>query len=198
MWKIESNVMSNSLMKILNDPSLLFDGDRLKKIAGEVKQDKKSIVKSADDYNNKYKQEIEEGTLKRKLMIEDGARRGLKEEDVCKGSFIPTIRTPILNWLYFIMREENVDVGWEENRQKFNKQYGHLVDDYEEKNEVPEIDELIYGSCSHDMFKKIKKLKALSRSSNENEAFIAYRMCMELCERYGLEMDKIPCNIQTG
>jgi len=185
-------------MKILNDPSLLFDGDRLKKIAGEVKQDKKSIVKSADDYNNKYKQEIEEGTLKRKLMIEDGARRGLKEEDVCKGSFIPTIRTPILNWLYFIMREENVDVGWEENRQKFNKQYGHLVDDYEEKNEVPEIDELIYGSCSHDMFKKIKKLKALSRSANENEAFVAYRMCMELCERYGLEMDKIPCNIQKG
>jgi hypothetical protein len=42
-------------MKILDDPSLLFDGDRLKKIAGEVKQDKKSIIKSAENYNNKYK-----------------------------------------------------------------------------------------------------------------------------------------------
>jgi hypothetical protein len=97
-----------------------------------------------------------------------------------------------------MMREENVDVGWEENRQKYNKQYGHLVDDYEENSDVPEMDELVYGNCTHDMFKKVKKLKALSRSSNENEAFIAYRMCMELCEKYGLDMDKIPCNIQKG
>lgn len=190
-------------MKILSDPSSLFDGDRLKKIASEVKQDKKTILKSAEDYNNKYTKEIEEGTLKRKLMIEDGARRGLKEEDVCKGSFVPTKYTPILNWLFFMMREDNVDVGWEENRQKYNKQYGHLVDDYDYKEsgnmEEPEtMDSFIYGSMSHDMFKKIKKLKALSRSPNENEAFIAYRMCVELCEKYGLDMDKIPCNVQKG
>jgi hypothetical protein len=184
-----------SLMKILDDPSLLFDGERLKKIAGEVKKDKNTILKSAEEYNNKHKQEIEEGTLKRKLMIEDGVGRGLKEEDVCRGSFVPTKYTPILNWLYFLMKEENVDVGWEESRQKYNKQYGHLVDDYEEQTEVPEMDELIYGSCSHDMFKKIKKLKALSRSSNKNESFIAYKMCLELCKKYGLEMDKIPCNV---
>lgn len=195
--------MSLSLMKILSDPSSLFDGDRLKKIASEVKQDKKTILKSAEDYNNKYTKEIEEGTLKRKLMIEDGARRGLKEEDVCKGSFVPTKYTPILNWLFFMMREDNVDVGWEENRQKYNKQYGHLVDDYDYKEsgnmEEPEtMDSFIYGSMSHDMFKKIKKLKALSRSPNENEAFIAYRMCVELCEKYGLDMDKIPCNVQKG
>lgn len=190
--------MSVSLMRILEDPTLLFDGERLKKIAGEVKKDKQTIIKSAEDFNNKYKSEIEEGTLKRQLMIEDGAKRGLKEEDVCKGTFFPTKYTPILNWLYFMMREENVDVGWEESRQKYNKQFGHLTDEYEERSDVPEMDNFIYGNMSHDMFKKIKKLKALSRSANENEAFIAYRMCIELCNKYGLDIDKIPCNIQKG
>lgn len=181
-----------SLMKILDDPTLLFDGERLKKITKEVVKDKNSILKSAEDYNNKYKKEVEDGTLKRQLMIEDGAKRGLKEEDVCKGSFVPTKYTPILNWLYFIMREDNVDSGWEESRKKYNKQYGHLVDEYEEKSDVPEVDDLIYGNISTDMFRKMKKLKTLSQSENENEAFIAYRMCLELCQRYGLEFDKIP------
>ncbi len=190
--------MSVSLMKILDDPSLLFDGERLKKITKEVVKDKNSILKSAEDYNNKYKKEIEEGTLKRQLMIEDGARRGLKEEDVCAGSFVPTKYTPILNWLHFMMREDNVNIGWEESRQKYNKQYGHLVDEYEEKSDVPDVDNLIYGNCTHDMFKKVKKLKALSRSANENEAFVAYRMCLELCEKYGLDIDKVPCNVQKG
>lgn len=185
-------------MKILDDPSSLFDGERLKKIATLLKKDKNTVLKSAEDYNNKHKKEIEEGTLKRQLMIEEGTRRGLTEEDVCKGSFVPTKHTPILNWLYFMMREDNIDVGWEENRQKYNKQYGHLVDEYEETLDVPEMDELIYGSCTHDMFKKIKKLKALTHSSNENESFIAYRMCMELCKKYGLDMDKIPCNVKQG
>lgn len=195
--------MSVSLMKILNDPSLLFDNERMKKKIGDVKKDKQSIVRSAEDYNSKYKDEVEEGTKKRQLMIEDAERRGLKEEDVMKGSFVPTKYTPILNWLYFMTREENVDVGWEENRQKYNKEFGHLQDDFEydqsgNMQEPEEMDEFIYGNMSHDMFKKIKKLKALSRSENENEAFIAYRMCVELCERYGLDMDKIPCNVKKG
>lgn len=195
--------MSTSLMKILNDPSLLFDNERLKKKIEEVKKDRGSMTNAAQDYNNRYKQEIEEGTKKRQLMIEDAERRGLKEEDVMKGSFVPTKYTPILNWLYFMMREENVDVGWEENRKKYNEQYGHLEDDFdygESENivEPKEMDEYLYGNMTHDMFKKIKKLKALSRSPNENEAFIAYRMCLELCERYGLDIDRIPCNVQKG
>lgn len=192
-----------SLMKILNDPSLLFDNERMKKKIGEVKKDKESIIKSSQDYNNKYQKEIEEGTKKRQLLIEDGKNRGLKPEEALSGQFLLSKYTPILNWLYFLMREENVDTGWEESRQKYNKQYGHLEDDYDynESGNMAEpeaMDSFIYGSMSHDMFKKIKKLKALSRSANENEAFIAYRMCVELCERYGLDMDKIPCNIQKG
>lgn len=190
-------------MKILNDPSLLFDDERIKKKIGEVKKDKQSIVNAARQYEHKYQKEIDEGTERRKLLIEDGKRKGLKPEESLSGVFVPCRQTPILNWLYFMMREENVDVGWEENRQKFNKEFGHLEDDFDYGESVnieepKSMDEFIYGNMSHDMFKKIKKLKALSRSANENEAFIAYRMCVELCERYGLEMDKIPCNIQKG
>lgn len=193
--------MSNSLMKILNDPSLLFDDARIKKRIADVKKDKRGILNAAETYNDKYHQEVEEGTKKRQLMLEDGARRGLGEEDVMRGKFMPTKYTPILNFLYFMMREDNIDVGFEESRQKYNKQYGHLQDEYnadasDNVDSMPEMDSFIYGSMTHDMFKKIKKLKALSRSANENESFIAYRMCLELCERYGLEMDKIPCNIE--
>jgi len=57
------------------------------------------------------------------------------------------------------------------------------------------MDTFIYGNMTHETFKKIKKLKALSRSDNENEAFLAYRMCLQLCERHGLDIDRIPCNI---
>jgi hypothetical protein len=193
--------MSMSLMKILNDPSLLFDNERLAKKIEEVKKDKQGLTNAASSYNVKYQREIEEGTKKAQLLIEDGKRRGLKEEDIFRGSFMPTVRTPILNFLYFMLREENVDAGFEESRQKYNKQYGHLQDEYvaEDTDNLqapPEMETFIYGNMTRDQFVKIKKLKALSRSSNENEAFIAYRMCLELCERYGLEMDKIPCNVE--
>lgn len=187
--------MSVSLMKILDDPSLLFDGERLKKITKEVVKDKNSILKSAEDYNNKYKKEIEEGTIKRQLMIEDGARRGLKEEDVCAGSFVPTVRTPILNWLYFLLQENN-DNEFEETRKQYENQYRHLTENYEEKIEIPEMDSFIYGNMTHKQFQTIKKLKTLALNSkcNENESILAFTMCKELCDRYGLEFDKIPIN----
>ena len=47
-----------------------------------------------------------------------------------------------------------------------------------------------------DLLEKIKKLKALSQSPNEKEAFLAYRKCLELCKKYDLEFDKIPCNVK--
>jgi hypothetical protein len=45
---------------------------------------------------------------------------------------------------------------------------------------------------THETFVKIKKLKALSQSDNENEAAAAFIKCRELCKKYGLEYDKIP------
>jgi len=39
---------------------------------------------------------------------------------------------------------------------------------------------------------KIKKLKVLSRSDNENEAAAAFLKCRELCKTYGLDYDRVP------
>jgi hypothetical protein len=41
-------------------------------------------------------------------------------------------------------------------------------------------------------FQKLKKLKALAKSDNEEEAFLAFRKCMELCKKFNLEFDKLP------
>ena len=65
----------------------------------------------------------------------------------------------------------------------------------DESNDPVEMETYIYGNLTVADFKKVKKLKALSKSTNENEAFLAYRKCIELCKKYGLEFDKIPCEI---
>jgi hypothetical protein len=65
----------------------------------------------------------------------------------------------------------------------------------ENTNNPQDMDTFIYGEMSNKTFQKIKKLKALSKSENEKESFLAYRKCLELCKRHGLDFDKVPCNI---
>lgn len=187
-----------SLINLINDPTLLFDGERLKKKIEDVKKDKAALTNVAGEYGVKYKREIQEGTEKKKLLLTDGEKRGLTEEETMKsyGCFIPTVRTPILNFLYFMISEGN-DIDFEEERKKYNKLYGSLEDDFEYDKSgniepVKEMDEFLYGNMSHDVYKKIKKLKRLSQDmSNEHEAFLAYKLCMEMCKYYGLEFDKV-------
>lgn len=192
-----------SLLRILNDPRSLLDNERLVKKTQEVKKDKQGILNAASDYNSRYKTEIEEGTLKKQILITDGQRRGLKEEDVMKqvGSFIPCRSTPILNFLYFMLREENMIPGFEEERKKLNKQYGHLEDTYtlsknNEFNEPTDMENFIYGSMTGKQFATVKKLKTLSLSGkcNDAESALAFTMCKKLCEKYGLDFSKIPVN----
>jgi hypothetical protein len=59
----------------------------------------------------------------------------------------------------------------------------------------PEMVEFLYGNITLETFNKIKKLKALSKSPNEQEAFQAYRKAIELCKEHNLEFDKIPCYV---
>lgn len=87
-------------------------GRRLSKKVQEVKQDKQHLSHAADEYSKRYEQEILEGTRKRQLLLENGATRGLSEAEVMQeyGRFVPTVYTPILNLLYFMLREtEDVD-----------------------------------------------------------------------------------------
>ena len=192
-----------SLVRMLNNPALLFDNERMVKKIEEVKKDKQGLLGAANQYNNCYNDEIEEGTRKRQLLISDGNKRGLNEDESLEkyGKFLPSRRTPILNFLYFMFRDENLDQEFEQTRQRYNKEFGHLEDDYicESNDSIeapPDLDEIIYGNLSTKEFQTIKKLKSLATdgSCNENESSMAFTMCMKLCKAHNLDFNKIPVN----
>lgn len=205
-----------SLITLMSkDPSF---SERLAKKTLEVRKDKKTLLTNAGEYNKKFQKEIDEGTEKRRLLLQDGHRRGLSELETFQeyNKFVPTKYTPLLNYLYFLLREGN-DPDWLSFKREMEAEYGgvhhdydlsieeledkycrevHPEEKYENVREPEEMDKFIYGNMTHDMFKKIKKLKALSKSSNSNESSMAYQLCLKLCRQYGLEYEKIPCVIE--
>jgi len=149
------------------------------------------------------------------------------------GKFIPSIYTPILNFLFFTLRDEEdcQTKTIQEVIEEYIIQSGYTITEeidlyikgiiqsisrdqkldelgdsvsfenvvsLENTKEVEDIGKFIYGNLTTTEFNKIKKLKALSKSSNEKEAFFAYRKCLELCKKYHLEFDKIPCGVLKG
>lgn len=189
-----------SLMAIIgSDPDF---GRRISKKVEEIKHDKKNLLHAADDYGQKYRDEILEGTEKRAKLLTEGASRGLSEEEVMSqyGRFVPTVYTPILNLLYFLLRESaDEDADKYRQRDKLNEQFGHLREEDIEKTvlkNTPDLEEFLYGQVSFDTFDKIKKLKALSANNNNiEEATLAFRKGRELCLEYGLDWEKIPCYV---
>lgn len=191
--------------------------ERIIKKTAEVKKDKQNLLERAQTYSEKYAEEVAEGTRRKQLLLSHGSAAGLTEEEVMKnyGKFLPTVRTPILNLLYFMMKEIP-EPDWDDIRREFFIKFGHEFDGLnrdelnkkygndewgEEEKETKEPKEMLdyvfeESSITLDIFNKIKKLKALSRSSNENEAFIAYRSFLSLCKKYNLNPDKVPCNIE--
>lgn len=189
----KENIMGStlSLMSLIKDDPIL--SRRLEKQTQKVKKHKEDLSKVAESYNQKFNREIREGTRRKQLLLEDGKRKGLSEEDTMKkyGKFIPSVYTPLLNFLYFFMKEHE-DNSFELLREKFDKKYGKLIHEEIERENIPEFDTFVYGNVTSDTFQKIKKLKALSKSKNINEAFLAYTTCLKLCEKYNLDFDKIP------
>ena len=61
----------------------------------------------------------------------------------------------------------------------------------DETEDPVEMETFIYGEMTNSTFQKIKKLKALSQSPNEKEAFLAYRKCLELCKKYKKELSYV-------
>lgn len=238
--------MSLSLLSLMrNDPDF---GKRFTKKIEDVKQDKQGLLNAAEIYSEKYKNEILEGTKRRQLLISEGVSRGLSESESLAehGTFIPTVYTPIMNLLYFMLRETELkdtikyrqrdrinealikagQLSHDENdpelsneelnaliteqlkrihdeqlvdqrRQEINKKF--LKEEREENKtkNPPEVVNYLYGNITLEVFNKIKKLKALSRSPNESEAFNAYRKALELCNEYNLEFDRIPCYVES-
>lgn len=206
-WKTTHYISNMSLQNFNND-------DRLVNKKKSVVEDVKNLSNWARQYNSNYSEEIKEGTEKRRLLLTEGLKKGLRRDEINFGpKFIPSDETPLLNFLYFHRRDENYgeievlkdikDVGKKEEflREHYNKSISEgsvdgKLDKFESPNSQPNMGTLLYGDVTIEMFDKIKKLKSLSKSPNQEEAFSAYRKCLELCNKHGLEFDKIRCDVQ--
>lgn len=231
-----------SLVSILkDDPDF---AKRFQKAVDETKQAKKTLIDNATEYNKQHKAEILEGTRKRQLLISEGEAKGLREEEInWGGQFLPTVRTPILNFLYFLLhdfpnefdeRTKDLRSTLEEQvrgmkhdeellehvnpdllyllmsapglsntdnaRKSQNEKYGSLQDDYEvnkSQTKVPDdMDSMMFEQMGHELFKKVKKLKALSYSTNQHEAALAHLKFLKLCKEYHLNPDQVPCAVK--
>jgi hypothetical protein len=201
-----TNTTSFSLDKLREDADFaaLFA-----KKAVDIKKNKSDLLQAAKDYQSKYDSEIEAGTRKRNLMLTEGKARGLKEDEIFKDNslFIPTRETPILNYLFFMLRETKfapVDIKVLRNyadadkdiqllAEEYNTKYGASVHE-EHVNPMPNMMKFAYGTIDDQTMNTLKKLKTLSQSENEKEAFVAYRKCLELCKKYNMEFSQIPIN----
>ena len=247
--------MSNlSLMSIMNNSPEF--GRRISKKVEEIKHDKESILGIANTYESKYKQEILEGTELRNRLLTEGTQKGLTEEQIMGsyGRFVPCLRTPILNLLYFMLRESEDDAHFGrshyDRRDQMNESLvksGHatisetynspnfsemseseaerILDEFiddrfsaptsperkavnnafdAQKQSRPKEEEVtlkepenmveyLYADLTLDQFAVLKKLKSLTQSPNVNEATLAFKKGKELCAKYGLEWEKIPC-----
>ena len=196
---------TNFLESIFESP---IEKERIIKKIAEVKQNKASLLAKANEYQQKYSDEIEKGTLQRALLLEDGKRKGLKEDEIFKGNeiFIPTKETPILNFLYFMLRDsgeygngvtilrenKDLDRDFKELEVEYNQKYGQEVHSKVSDDNLKDSKEFLYGNVGMEEFATLKKLKRLSKSDNENEAFLAYSKAIKLCKELGLDFDKIP------
>jgi hypothetical protein len=161
-----------------------------------IRVDKANLLSAAKEYQSKYAAEINEGTERRKMLLEDGKRKGMKPDEVFKDYtvFIPASNTPILNYLFFMLREHDYSpTDAKVICEQYNREFGHVVEEKDRTAEpLPNMVSFIYCNIGDETFATIKKLKALSKSDNEAEAFSAYRKCMEMCKKYKLEFDRIP------
>ena len=219
-------------------------GKRISKKVEEIKVDKQNLLNVADEYAVKYEKEILEGTELRKRLLTEGSRRGLSETQVFQeyGRFCPTIYTPLLNFLYFMLREtEDVDrdkyrhrdainealirAGQlthdsgerdlssselsqllddkfkelkeeslvDERRQEANRRFAEEEREEAELKEPEDMESYLFGHITLDQFDTLKKLKALTHSSNIEEATLAFKKGKELALKYKVDWEKIPC-----
>ncbi len=196
-----------SLEKLRDDPDF---AKLFAKKAVEVKKNKADLLEAAKSYQDKYRHEIEEGTIKQKLMLTEGKSKGLSEDEIFQDNqlFIPTNETPILNYLFFLLRETKFveipvlrnymdgDKDVELLKEEYNRKYGTAIhtDHDAEQQKTPNVVKFIYGNIGDDTMSTLKKLKTMAMSDNEKEAFVAFRKGREMAQKYGLDWDKVPYN----
>ena len=137
---------SMSLVSLLKEnPDFI---QRLQVVAEEIDKDKTKIKAISSTYNEKYKKEIQEGTAKKHMLLEQGRREGKSIEEVEHSSgFIPSVYTPILNWLYFFIIEGQ-DMDKETRREREDVLYARLLqEDVKMPEKAPDMETYIYGNC---------------------------------------------------
>ncbi len=140
-------------------------------------------MRNAAEITEVYRSEIEEGTRKRQLLLTNGAAQGKDEATVLReyGKFIPSKYTPIMNFIYFLMRDgEHPDwlgihkhlnetlghskvetvqkVSEAVTEEELDQIFGMLVHEdekYANVQEPDDMDKFIYGNMTHDMFVKM-------------------------------------------
>ena len=251
--------MSNlSLINIMRDDHDF--GRRIAKKTQEIKADKQHLNAIASEYSSKYEREIAEGEKLKRNLLTEGERHGRTREESLSGhGFIPQRCTPILNMLYFLLRESEDDERYGkrhyERRDQMNEslvksgralieetyesanfsklseeEAARILDEFiddqfskpssherkainaqfdNEKQYCPpednvtlkdpiKMEEMLYGDLSLSQFDILKKLKALALSNvNPHESFLAWKKGNELCQKFGLHWDKIPCSIKN-
>ena len=245
---------SLSLISIMQSDSEF--GRRISRKVEEIKCDKQHLAAIASEYSSKYEKEIAAGEKLKQNLLTEGEHRGItREEALCGHGFIPQLCTPILNMLYFLLRESENDQYYgsqhyerrdrmnesvvKSGRAKIEETYDSInfselseseatrilnefIDDQfapesspgrkaanarfdNEKRTRPKEEnvtlkepenmvEYLYGSLTLDQFDILKKLKALAMDNvNPHESFLAWKKGHELCKKFGLEFEKIPC-----
>lgn len=185
---------SNSLIAILKESPIF--SERIKKLTGQIKNDLTKIDNLAEQYNTKYKKQIDEGTVKRQILLTEGLKKGKSTDEVLSEmSFIPSVYTPKLNWLYFFMYE-HMDESMENKRSVQDTLYikeVHEQQDVVNMEKIPELFACMTGKVTNDQFQKLKKLKRLAvKNNNVNESREAYKKCLELCEFFDIDFNVIP------
>lgn len=194
----ETSHLNELTVQALQNVPLEVFGERISKVAADTKKDFAIMKKLTDSYTEKYSDEIAEGTEKKKLLLEQGISEGKTEEDVeseYNGEFLPSTDTPTLNWLHFFMDGEHQDNKKEKERIRLNKKHEEEIEDvidYKAARRMPDMHEFLYGNVDGDVFEKLKKLKAMSLSDNENESKRADEAGKRICTERDLEWDQIP------
>ena len=168
--------MNLSLMTMIRD-DVNFQA-RLAAKCEEVKQDKVKILSFADSYSKKYDKEIEEGDKLKRNLLSEGASKGMSEEEAIAnyGKFVPARNTPILNMLYFLLRESDGDEFYGkrlyEQRDTLN---GYLKSTYKSEDDIIENDDKlrqtlndIYEETRSNQIRVNANQKLKSETTNED------------------------------
>jgi len=122
-----------SLMELLKND---FNFESLAESKKQIKQSKQILTSNAADYNSQHSDEIDAGTRKRQLMLEAAGLDDANPEDqesFFKNSdeFMPTVQTPILNYLFFLTRDyKDIMPELTKLREEYVDMYGYLEHDY--------------------------------------------------------------------